>query len=56
VFGGGLPNDATFAQDPTEVQAALAAGSGTTQLDRLFLTRVYRAAVWPGLQRCDKAG
>lgn len=53
VFGDGLFNYAIHARELDEVQAALAAGSGTSQLDRLFPTRSYRAAVWPGLQRYD---
>ena len=52
VFGDGVLNYAIYAQSPDEVQVALAAGSGTEQLDLLFETRGYRAAVWPGLQRC----
>jgi ankyrin repeat protein len=52
VFGDGILNFAIYAQDPGRVQVALASGSGTAQLDRLFLTRGYRAFVWPGPPRC----
>jgi hypothetical protein len=55
VFGDGLLNYAIYSQSAQDVQAALAAGSGTDQLGMLFKTRGYRAAVWPGLQRCDNA-
>ncbi len=56
VFGDGLLNLAIYARDPGQVQVALAAGSGTGQLDKLFLTRGYRAFVWPGPPRCDGEG
>jgi uncharacterized protein len=53
VFGDGVLNYAIYAQSPEDVQVALAAGSGTEQLDLLFETYGYRAAVWPGLPRCN---
>ncbi|MCU0826225.1 MAG: ankyrin repeat domain-containing protein [Tabrizicola sp.] len=55
VFGDGLLNFAIYSQDPKRVQTALAFGSGTAQLDRLFLTRGYRAYFWPGPVLCPPA-
>jgi uncharacterized protein len=56
VFGDGMLNFAIYARNPDQVQLALSAGSGTDQLDKLFLTRGYRAYVWPGPPRCDGEG
>lgn len=51
-FGDGALSYAIYAHDPALVRPAVAAGAGTAQLDVLFTTRGYRAAVWPGPERC----
>jgi ankyrin repeat protein len=56
VFGDGMLNLAIYARNPSQVQLALAAGSGTDQLDKLFLTRGYRAYIWPGPPVCETDG
>jgi ankyrin repeat protein len=56
VFGDGILNYAIYAEAPDQVRRALNAGSGTAQLDRLFLTRSYRATVWPGTPLCPGEG
>lgn len=55
-FGEGALNYAIYARDPALVQEALAAGATTGQLHKLFLTRGFRTADWPGPARCDQAG